>query len=110
MRPVLSFQGINLKTRLRAIKCYVWPILFYGAETWTITKSLNHSCPDLVDVDVSQSIENIMDGKHYQRGSIEKGGNRQKNSATIQNEEITISRNLIKHNTSQNCGKEEMQR
>ena len=26
--------------RLRAIKCYVWPTLFYGAETWTITKSM----------------------------------------------------------------------
>ena len=25
---------------IRAIKCYIWPTLFYGAETWTITKSL----------------------------------------------------------------------
>ena len=40
MRTVLSCRGINLKTRLRAIKCYIWPTLFYGAETWTITKSL----------------------------------------------------------------------
>ena len=41
---------------------------------------------------LSQSIENIMDGKDYQRGSIEKDGNRQINSETIQDEEITISR------------------
>ena len=40
MRTLLSCRGINLKTRLRAIKCYIWPTLFYGAETWTITKSL----------------------------------------------------------------------
>ena len=40
MRTQLSCRGINLKTRLRAIKCYIWPTLFYGAETWTITKSL----------------------------------------------------------------------
>ena len=33
-----------------------------------------------------------MDGKDYQRGSIEKAGNRQRNNATIQDEEITISR------------------
>ena len=33
-----------------------------------------------------------MDGKDYQRGSIEKAGNWQRNSATIQDEEITISR------------------
>ena len=36
MRTLLSCRGINLKTRLRAIKCYIWPTLFYGA----ITKSL----------------------------------------------------------------------
>ena len=37
----LSCRGINLNTRLRAIKsCYIWPILFYGAETWTIKKCL----------------------------------------------------------------------
>ena len=40
MRTLLSCRGINLKTRLRAIKCYIWPTLFYGAETWTTTKSL----------------------------------------------------------------------
>ena len=40
MRTLLSRRGINLKTRLRAIQCYIWPTLFYGAETWTITKSL----------------------------------------------------------------------
>ena len=33
MRTLLSCRGINLKTRLRAIKCYIWPTLFYGAET-----------------------------------------------------------------------------
>ena len=44
-----------------------------------------------------------MDGKDYQRGSIEKVGNRQRNSATIQDEEITISKTSyrIRHNTSQ---------
>ena len=40
MRTLLSCRGINLKTRLRAIKCYIWLTLLYGAETWTITKSL----------------------------------------------------------------------
>ena len=37
---LLSCRGINLKTILRAISSYIWPTLFYGAETWTITKSL----------------------------------------------------------------------
>ena len=38
-RTLLSCRG-NLKTRLRAIKCYIWLTLFYGSETWIITKSL----------------------------------------------------------------------
>ena len=46
----------------------------------------------LRDVDISYSFENIMDGKYYHRGSIEKDGNRQINSETIKYEEITISR------------------
>ena len=40
MRTLLSCRGINLNTILRAINCYIWPTLFYGAETWTITKYL----------------------------------------------------------------------
>ena len=40
MRTLLSCRGINLKTRLRAIQCYILPTLFYGSETWTVTKSL----------------------------------------------------------------------
>ena len=40
MRTLLSCRGIHLKNRLGEIKCYLWPTLFYGAETWTITKSL----------------------------------------------------------------------
>ena len=45
---------------------------------------------------VSQSIENIMDGKDYQRGSTEKAVNRLRNSAKIQDEDITIYRTSYK--------------
>ena len=76
-----------MKTRLRAIQCYIWPTLFYGAETWTITKFLL----SILDVGISKSTENIMDGKNYQRGSIEKDGDRQRNSETIQDQEYRTS-------------------
>ena len=39
---------------------------------------------------------NFMHGKDDQRGSIEKDGNRQRNSETIQDEEITTSRTSYK--------------
>ena len=91
MRTLLSCRGRNLKTRLRAIKCYIWPTLFYGAETWTITESLL-SRLYAFEMWVYRSFKNIMDGKDYQRGSIEKDGNRKRNSETIQDEETIISR------------------
>ena len=43
-KTLLSYRGINLKTRLREIKCYIWR--HYSRE---------------------QSFENIMNGKDYQR-------------------------------------------
>ena len=90
MRTLLSCRGINLKTRLRAIKCYIWPTLFYGA--WTITKSLLSKLDAFEMWVYAKSFENVMDGKDYKWGSIEKDGNRQRNSETIQDEETTISR------------------
>ena len=47
-------------------------------------------------VGISQIIEYIMDGKDYQRGSVEKDGNKQRNSEVIQYEEIAISRTSYK--------------
>ena len=43
-RTLLSCRGINLKTR-EAMKCYVWPTLFYRAENGQLQ---NHFCPDLM--------------------------------------------------------------
>ena len=40
MKSVLSSRNININTRMRLTKCYVWSTLLYGAETRTITKTL----------------------------------------------------------------------
>ena len=45
-----------------------------------------------VAVNPAAVFENIMDRKNYQRGSNEKDGDRQRNSETIQDQEIAISR------------------
>ena len=37
---VITSQKISISTRLRLIKCYVWSTLAYGAETWTISKTI----------------------------------------------------------------------
>uniref|UniRef100_A0A8D9DVR2 Craniofacial development protein 2 n=1 Tax=Cacopsylla melanoneura TaxID=428564 RepID=A0A8D9DVR2_9HEMI len=42
MRPILSSHDLSLDTRVRLLKCYVFPILLYGVEAWT----LNKECED----------------------------------------------------------------
>lgn len=42
MKPLFCNRGLNLNLRQRMIKCYVWPVLMYGVESWTLkTNTLN---------------------------------------------------------------------
>ena len=41
MRKLLTCRSINIRLRLRLLKCYVWSTLGYGAETWTISRAMN---------------------------------------------------------------------
>lgn len=36
LRKILSNTCINLKLRIRFMKCYVWSTLLYGVEAWTL--------------------------------------------------------------------------
>ena len=39
MKNILLTREIIITTRIRVLKCYIWPVLMYGSETWTICKS-----------------------------------------------------------------------
>ena len=39
---VLCDKRMNLQLRLRILRCYVWPLLKYAAETWTFKKALEN--------------------------------------------------------------------
>lgn len=39
MRNVVCNLKLNLKTRLRVLRCYVFSTLLYGVETWTLTET-----------------------------------------------------------------------
>ena len=41
MRKLLTYRSIDIRLRLRLLKCYVWSTLGYGAETWTASKAMN---------------------------------------------------------------------
>lgn len=40
MSKSLCCRDIKLDTRQRILRCYIWPTLLYGAETWTISKTM----------------------------------------------------------------------
>jgi hypothetical protein len=42
MSTILKNININIKTRLRVLKCYIWSIVKYACETWTINKPLEN--------------------------------------------------------------------
>lgn len=39
-RSTLTDRRLFLKTRLRVLECYVWSILLYGSETWTLSVAM----------------------------------------------------------------------
>ena len=53
----------------------------------------------LRDVNISHSFDNIMDGKYYHRGSIEKDGNRQINRETINTRKLQYREHLTTYNS-----------
>ncbi len=40
MSPVLKNRTISINTKARVLKCYVWSVLLYGSECWTINKEM----------------------------------------------------------------------
>ena len=40
MRNVLCSKKLNIKTRKRVLKCYVWSVLTYGCEWSAISKNM----------------------------------------------------------------------
>ena len=38
MSRILTSKEISFSLRIRLVKCYIYPILLYGSETWTILK------------------------------------------------------------------------
>ena len=43
LKTVLINNQISKATKLRILKCYVWSVLLYGGEAWTLNKNLRKS-------------------------------------------------------------------
>ena len=42
MRNQLCAKIIGLEVRERLLKCYIWSVLLYGCESWTISKGTSY--------------------------------------------------------------------
>ena len=42
MKNLLTNNGINMTTRVRALKTYVWSTLMYGSESWTLNREMKN--------------------------------------------------------------------
>ncbi|KAG1705108.1 Proto-oncogene tyrosine-protein kinase receptor Ret [Nymphon striatum] len=40
LRPIFTNRNISMQLKIRLPKCYIWSILTYGCETWTLTPEL----------------------------------------------------------------------
>ncbi|KAG1685232.1 L-2-hydroxyglutarate dehydrogenase, mitochondrial [Nymphon striatum] len=40
MKQILTNRNLSNQLKIRLLKCYIWPVLMYGCETWTITPGL----------------------------------------------------------------------
>ena len=40
MNSLITSHDLSLTTKIRLTKCYIWSILLYGCETWSLTKAL----------------------------------------------------------------------
>ena len=40
MKNILTNTHLSIQTRSRAVKTYVWSVLLYGCETWTISNQM----------------------------------------------------------------------
>ena len=37
MKNIFRDRQLSIQLKTRLLKCFVWPVLMYGCETWTIT-------------------------------------------------------------------------
>lgn len=42
LRTYLACREVPMDLKMRMIKCYIWPLLLYGVETWSLKgRSIN---------------------------------------------------------------------
>ena len=62
-KNLLCNRRLHIETKLRALKCYVWPILLYGVEAWTIKQTMIKKIRSHRNVVLSKNVQSSSDQK-----------------------------------------------
>ena len=41
-KHLLVNESISTKVRMRVLRCYIWPVVMYECEAWTINKEIEN--------------------------------------------------------------------
>ena len=61
MRPIFKNHNISITTKHRVLQAYVWSVLLYGCECWTITEDVRIKLEAAVFVFSKKNFRNLVD-------------------------------------------------
>ena len=42
LKPIMKDRKLSLKTKMRIFKTYVWLVMLYGCESWTVNNEITN--------------------------------------------------------------------
>ena len=73
MKGLFTNRKVKFALRLRLVNCYVWSVLLYGAETWTINKAMENRITSFEMWILQKNDENILETNENQQRDIAHG-------------------------------------
>ena len=61
MKTIFTNRNITINTKIDTLKAYVWSVLLYGCECWTLSKYTEKESGGCRDVVSSKNVKNVMD-------------------------------------------------
>ena len=98
MRHIFTKRHVSLPLKLRLLKCYVFPVLLYGAETWNITEQLMKKL-SAFEMWLYRRILRISWTDHITNEEVlQRVGKQQEIAFTVKRRELKDFGHLMRHN------------
>ena len=74
LRKLITSRKISMTSRKRFVKCYIWPTLLYGCETWSINSQTRMRL-EAFEMNLWRYVLKVSWTQNHQRRNFEKNGN-----------------------------------